>query len=210
MQEESAYGLWSLVIINSFVFVFFVFSFTKPKTKRDWRSLGVYSAFIVAMFTEMYGFPLTIYLLAGWLQRQFPETDLLSHDSGHLWHTLLGFEGNPHFDALHILSTVIVVAGFLLLASSWRVLHESAMRGGLATQGIYARVRHPQYLALLLIMFGFLLQWPTLITLIMFPVMVYIYVRLARSEEADMLQAFGAEYRAYVDRTPAFLPRWSA
>ena len=102
MNNESAYGLWSLVIINSGIFIFFAFSFAKPQSKRDWRSLGVYSAFIVALFTEMYGFPLSIYFLSGWLAERYPGVNFLSHDNGHLWHTILGFEGNPHFDPLHI------------------------------------------------------------------------------------------------------------
>jgi len=207
MSGESAYGLWSLVIINSAIFIFFAFSFTRPKTKIGWRSLGVYSAFIVALFTEMYGFPLTIYLLSGWLQRQFPETDILSHESGHLWHTLLGWEMNPHLDPLHILSNVLIVVGFLMLASAWRVLHAAQLRHELATEGIYARIRHPQYAALILIMFGFLLQWPTLPTLVMFPILVYVYVRLARQEEAIVLEEFGEQYRAYLAVTPAFIPR---
>ena len=210
MHGDSAYGLWSLVIINSAVFIFFAFSFTKPKTKIDWRSFGAYSAFIVALFTEMYGFPLTIYLLSGWLQSQFPETDILSHNSGHLWHTLLGWEIDPHFDPLHILSNVLIVVGFLILAAAWRVLHAAQVRDELATDGIYARIRHPQYAAFILIMFGFLLQWPTLPTLVMFPILVYIYVRLARAEEAAALDDFGEQYRAYMAVTPAFIPRWSA
>lgn len=94
---ESAYGLWSLVFINSAIFIMFAFSFFKPATARDWRSFGAFSAFIVALFVEMYGFPLTIYLLSGWLQARFPNLDLLSHESGHLWSTLLGDQGNPHF-----------------------------------------------------------------------------------------------------------------
>jgi hypothetical protein len=99
-----AYGLWGLVIINTAVFVIFAFSFTKPKTSRDWRSFGAFSAFIVALFTEMYGFPLTIYLLSGWLTRTYPGIDPFSHDAGHLWSTLFGMHGDPHWNVLHLLS----------------------------------------------------------------------------------------------------------
>ena len=98
MTDAPAYGLWSLVVINSLVFIIFAFSFSKPRTERDWRSFSAFSAFIVALFVEMYGFPLTIYLLSGWLVRRYPEVDFLSHDAGHLWNTLLGWKVNPHFD----------------------------------------------------------------------------------------------------------------
>jgi hypothetical protein len=67
-----AYGLWSLVLINSLVFIIFAFSFAKPQSKRDWRSFGAFSAFIVSLFSEMYGYPLTIYMLSGWLQSRYP------------------------------------------------------------------------------------------------------------------------------------------
>lgn len=202
------YGLWSLVIINSAVFILFAFSFTKPRSPRDWRSLGAFSAFLVALFTEMYGFPLTIYLLSGWLQSRFPQTNLFSHEAGHLWNMLFGRDINPHFDPLHILSNLVIFGGFLMLASAWRVLDASQRRGDLAVDGLYARMRHPQYAAFILIMFGFLLQWPTLPTLIMFPILVYIYVRLARREEQMALEEFGDRYRRYMARTPGFKPSW--
>lgn len=207
MEAANGYGLWSLVIVNSVIFIFFAYSFTRPKTRTDWRGLGVYSAFIVALFTEMYGFPLTIYVLSGWLQRRFPGTDVFSHETGHLWHTLLGWEMSPHLDPLHIVSNIVIVSGILMLAGAWRVLYAAQRTGELATEGIYARLRHPQYSAFIFITFGFLLQWPTLLTLIMFPILVYVYVRLARSEEAAMQAAFGERYRSYAERTPAFIPR---
>jgi methanethiol S-methyltransferase len=202
-----AYGLWGLVIINTAVFVIFAFSFTKPKRSRDWRSFGGFSAFIVALFTEMYGFPLTIYLLSGWLTRAYPGIDPFSHDAGHLWSTLLGLHGDPHFSALHILSIVAIFGGFILLSAAWKVLYDAQSRHTLATTGVYEYVRHPQYIGFIVIMFGFLLQWPTFLTLLMFPVLVVMYVRLARMEEREALREFGGEYRAYMQRVPAFLPR---
>jgi protein-S-isoprenylcysteine O-methyltransferase Ste14 len=206
-DASSAYGLWSLVIINSLVFIIFAFSFVKPKTGRDWRSFSAFSAFIVALFAEMYGFPLTIYLLSGWLQSRYPGVDFLSHDAGHLWHTLFGLKGDPHFDLLHMLSIVFIGGGFILLSSAWRVLYAAQREHRLAITGAYARMRHPQYVAFVLIMFGFLLQWPTILTLLMFPVLVWMYVRLARREERDAAQEFGDAYLEYARKTPAFFPK---
>jgi protein-S-isoprenylcysteine O-methyltransferase Ste14 len=208
MDEGSAYGLWSLVIINSLVFILFAFSFTRPRTTRDWRSLGAFSAFIVALFAEMYGFPLTIYLLSGWLARQYPAVDLFSHETGHLWHTLLGMKSHAHVDPLHIFSEVLIFGGFFLLAASWEVLYRAQRTKTLASTGPYARMRHPQYAAFIVIMLGFLLQWPTIPTLLMFPILVAMYVRLAHKEEAEVRAAFGEAYARYAAETPAFFPRW--
>ncbi len=205
--HATAYGLWSLVLLNSAVFILFAFSFFKPKTKRDWRSFGAFSGFVVALFVEMYGFPLTIYLLSGWLARRLPGADLLSHDAGHLWYSLLGWQGDPHGNPIHILSNVLIFGGFILLSSAWRVLYTAQRAGKLATTGVYAHVRHPQYVAFIVIMLGFLLQWPTLVTLLMFPVLVAMYIRLARREERDVRAELGAAWESYAAKTPAFIPR---
>lgn len=210
MSENDAYGLWSLVVIHSAIFIFFAFSFTKPKVATDWRSLGAFSAFIVALFTEMYGFPLTIYFMSGWLESRYPGVDFFSHNNGHLLHQLLGFEGDPHFDPLHIASNILIVLGFFLLASAWNVLHRAQQLGEMARTGWYARVRHPQYLAFIMIMFGFLLQWPTIPTLVMFPILVYVYIGLAKREEQIAIDEFGDEYTSYQRETPAFIPNFTS
>ena len=202
-----AYGLWSLVIINSAVFIIFAFSFFKPRTKRDWRTFGGFSAFIVALFVEMYGFPLTIYLLSGWLTRTFPGANPLDHDFGHLWYTLLGLKGDPHLNPIHLASNLFIIAGFFLMFASWSVLYNAQSGRTMATAGPYRYVRHPQYIAFIAIMFGFLLQWPTLVTLVMFPVLVTAYVRLAKREESEVRAEFGRQWDDYAARTPRFFPR---
>lgn len=205
--DAPAYGLWPLVVLNTAIFVIFAFSFTKPRTARDWRSFGAFSAFLVALFTEMYGFPLTIYLLSGWLTSNYPGIDLLSHNSGHLLQTLLGWQGDPHFSPLHLLSDGLIVAGFILIGAAWEVLYKAQRTQQVAMSGPYAFVRHPQYIGFVVIMLGFLIQWPTLITLIMFPILVTMYIRLARREEREALVEFGEAYAQYAARTPAFWPR---
>ena len=126
-NEPPAYGLWWLVALNTAVFILFASSFYRPRTARDWRSFGAFSAFLVALFTEMYGFPLTLYLLSGWLQRRFPGLDLLTHNNGHLWQTLLGWKGDPHLSPLHLLSNLGIAAGFILLSSAWPVLYQACL-----------------------------------------------------------------------------------
>jgi methanethiol S-methyltransferase len=206
-DDMPAYGLWSLVIINSAIFIFFAFTFFKPQTKRDWRSFGAFSAFLIALFTEMYGFPLTIYLLSGWLQAKYPGVDWFSHDAGHLLEMMFGWKTNPHAGPFHLLSFAFIGGGFILISVAWKVLFDAQQRHELATTGVYARVRHPQYVGFILLLVGFLLQWPTLLTLAMFPVLVFMYVRLARSEEHDAIREFGDRYRTYMAQVPGFIPR---
>src|SRR6516162_7153336 len=197
MSNESGFGLWSLVVANSVISILFAYRFFNPGTDRDWRSFGAFSAFLIALFTEMYGFPLTIYLLSGWLQSHYPGIDWFAHDSGHLLEMLFGWKGNPHFGPFHILSFVFIGGGFILISAAWKVLYEAQQRRVLATTGPYSYVRHPQYVGFVLVMFGFLLQWPTILTLAMFPFLTVMYVKLAHTEEQDARAEFGEGYERY-------------
>ena len=207
MDNISEYGLWGIVITHSLFILFLVFCFFRPQTRRDWRTFGAFSAFVIALFTEMYGFPLTIYLLSGWLSSRFPAIDWLSHDAGHLLINIIGWEGDPHFGLFHLVSEMMVIGGLVLLAFSWKVLYRAQQDHRIAMTGPYARMRHPQYSAFMIIMVGYLIQWPTLITLAMFPVLVFIYIRLARREERQAFAEFGEQYTRYAENTPRFFPK---
>ena len=208
MDLSTSYGLWPLVILNSAIFIIFAFSFTKPKTNLDWRGLGAFSAFVVALFVEMYGFPVTIYFLSGWLQSTFPQTDIFAHGNGHLWYSLLGFEGDPHLNPIHLIANLLIFVGFYIIYKAWKVLHAAQTERQLATTGPYALVRHPQYSGFILVMTGFLFMWPTLLTLVMFPIMVVVYIRLAKREENVIRQEFGKNYDTYAQSLPSFIPSW--
>lgn len=205
-MDDFGYGLWPLVVINTAVILIFAASFFHPRSGRDWRAFGIFSAFIVALFTEMYGVPLTVYLLSSWLGSSFLGLDL-THDGGHLWAGLIGWEGDPHLSPFHLASYVFIGGGFVLMATAWRHLYAAQAEDRLATDGPYARLRHPQYLGFILIMVGFLLQWPTLPTLLMFPALLVVYRALAIREEREVRTRFGATWDAYAALTPRFIPR---
>jgi protein-S-isoprenylcysteine O-methyltransferase Ste14 len=206
MEADASYGLWPLVVLNTVLFIVFAASFFHPKTGRDWRAMGAFSAFLLALFTEMYGVPLTVYLLSGWLGNQIPALRA-THSGGHLWNDLIGWTGDPHLSPFHLASYAFIGGGFWLIAAAWRVLFTAARAGQLATTGPYRWVRHPQYDGFLIIMIGFLLQWPTIPTLILFPVLAFMYMRLAASEDREVARVFGREWERYAAVTPGFIPR---
>lgn len=201
--SDYAYGMWGIVIFQTALFIWFLFSFAKPESKTDWRSLGLFSGFLVALFVEMYGFPLTIYLLLSWLGSRYPVPHPFSHENGHLLGIFFGI-GKGHGSLLHILSNVLIFGGILVVAAGWKRIHEA--KGGLVTEGPYAYVRHPQYSGFILVILGFLVQWPTFITLFMAPILIVRYVLLARKEERTMVKEFGESYLRYAETTPRFVP----
>lgn len=201
---EYAYGNWLIVIALSGLFLWFTYDAFKPKSRIDWRSFGAFSAFIIALFAEMYGFPLTIYLLTSWLGNKFPQINF-SHNSGHLWEDLIGNTGDPHFSILHILSYILIIGGLILISASWKILYQATKTHTIAKSGPYRYIRHPQYVGFVVIILGFLMQWPTLPTLIMAPILTLMYVRLAFKEEKEVLKSH-PQYKSYIKNTPAFLP----
>ena len=203
-----AYGMWTVVIFNVILFLFFVLSFIKPKTNIEWRSMGAFAAFIVALFTEMYGFPLTIYFLSSWMGKSYPVLNPFSHSHGHLWLVLLGLaDSKIAMTVLHILTNVMIFYGLYIMQNGWILIH-AAKGKHLVTDGIYAHVRHPQYSGLFLITLGFLIQWPSILTIIMWPILIFTYYRLAMKEERDVEAIFGKQYEEYRKKVPAFVPKW--
>ena len=204
------YGMWIVVAFNVGLFLFFVLSFLAPSGRAEWRNMGVVVAFLVALFSEMYGFPLTIYLLTAWLGDAYPVLDPFSHKLGHLWVVVLG-GSNLAWALVMGLSLTLMFAGYLLLSKGWRQVHGAHEK--MVTDGLYVFVRHPQYTGLFLLIAGFLVQWPTLLTALMTPVLIVAYVRLAGQEERVMNERFGDLYTRYATQTRRFFPpmrKWVA
>src|SRR3990167_10305601 len=118
------YGNWIMVALNFFIFVTFLKSVFKPRTKIDWQTFRIFSAFLAALFAEMYGFPLTIYLFTSFFGNKFFNLDF-SHDSGHILNKILGIGGDPHFNWLHLVSNGFIIGGLILIASASKDLYKS-------------------------------------------------------------------------------------
>lgn len=198
-----AYGFWGSVVLNILIFGIFTLAAFKPATKRDWRTLGAFVAFMVALFTEMFGFPLTIYFLTSILGSKYPVIDPFTHLNGHLWVALAG-GSTVLYSILHPLSELFILGGLVVIAIGWKGIHSG--NGQLVTDGIYKYMRHPQYSGFALMIIGFLIQWPTIITLVMAPILLTMYAKLAKKEEMKMVELFGEEYVEYRKRVPAFTP----
>ena len=203
-----AYGFWTMVLFSVLLTLSIVFSYVKPKNKFEWRSMGAFIGFIVALFTEMYGIPLTIYFLTGWLGSKYPVLDPFSHSSGYLVLVFLGLSHSAWAMAiLHIITNAVIFFGFYIVYKGWQQIH-AAKEDELVTDGIYKYIRHPQYVGMWLVTVGFLIQWPTFITLIvMWPVLMILYHSLSKREERQLLDKFGNKFERYKTKVPAYIPR---
>jgi len=188
------YGFWLPVVVNVLFFALFL-AFIPFKRKTSRLPASLYLAFMVALFTEMYGFPLTIFILTWY----FGYSNPLTHESGHLL-----YPGEGMASPLHLLSNLMIIGGILLVMLGWKSIHGA--RAQLVTTGLYQFTRHPQYLGILLVTSGLLLQWLTIPTAVMWPILAYLYYRLARMEERAMEESFGNRYREYKRKVPMFIP----
>lgn len=194
-------GVWGLAIIVTVIVSWLMYRYLAPKSWKEWTRAGVLQAFIIAFYAEMYGFPLTIYFLA-----RFFGLDVASNEGGNLWTQLFGTPV-AHLVAM-VIGYAIVFSGATLVADGWRRIHRARREQRLVTDGVYARMRHPQYTGLFLIVFGEgVVHWPTIVSVAAFPIIVIAYTVLARKEERQMLEQFGDEYREYQRRVPMFIPR---
>lgn len=199
MGDQQWYGQWGMVLITVTIFGWLVFRFLRPQRKREWRNTGILGAFLIALYAEMYGFPLTIYILSSVFGIDIPFT----HLEGHLWSSLLGL-GEAGAMIEMIIGDLVMIIGIVLVVAGWRKIYYA--KDTVATDGIYKYMRHPQYTGIILITAGTLVHWPTLITILMWPILLMAYYFLAEKEEKEMALKFGQSYIEYKNQVPMFFP----
>jgi protein-S-isoprenylcysteine O-methyltransferase Ste14 len=208
---QIGYFNWWLVAAYIVLVGIFLYGLLQPRRKSEWRSAGAAQAWVIALYAEMYGLPLTAYLAMGWLGRS--RSDAETHMNGHLWPVFLGFEDTDLIYAqfwFTLIGQTMVLVGAILAIVGWRQLHRAAKQGEMATGGLYRFIRHPQYTGFFLFLIGSVINWPTLPTLLTLPLIAWVYWRLARQEEQDAIRQFGDAYRDYMKGTGRFLPKMAS
>lgn len=200
------YGNWIYVALGTAIFGAFTIGLLRPRRKKDWKGAGILQAFLISLFAEMFGFPLTIFMLSSLFGGSYKKFGLFE---SHLWAYLLSKMGLMRLEsAVNLVMGISIIftgIAFVLIAWGWFQIYRA--KGRLVTTSLYNIIRHPQYLGLILIILGFNIQWPTFPTLVMAPILILMYIRLARIEERELEQEFGDPYKVYREKVPAFIPK---
>lgn len=194
-------GRWDLVALNAVLFL----AFLLPLSFRqhvEWKSMGIYTAFIVSLFVEMYGIPLTIYLSSATI---FSPIGTPPQQEAVLTFSFLGQQ--LAMNSWKIVGASISLAGMVLVIAAWLTLYRRREEKVLVTSGIYNYSRHPQYLGIILIAAGWFIHWPSILTLVMLPVLFYFYYKLTLKEEEEVMDSLEEpeKYKEYMAQTPRFI-----
>jgi protein-S-isoprenylcysteine O-methyltransferase Ste14 len=204
-EVDPWYGNWPVVLTSSIFFLLFFYFLTRPRRPKEWKGAGLAAAFFISLFTEMFGIPLTIYLLAPFLG---VDPRFFGMYESHLWAYLLSRSGIMSLKSgvflVMLVSTALLILGFILLAWGWKQVYRGG--GRLVATGLYGKFRHPQYAGLILMVIAFLIMWPTILTILLAPFLIGRYILLAREEDRELEKEFGEHFRRYREAVPAFLP----
>ncbi|RZN62227.1 MAG: isoprenylcysteine carboxylmethyltransferase family protein [Methanonatronarchaeia archaeon] len=194
-------GRWDLVLLNVAIFLAFLLPLSFRR-RIEWKSMGIYAAFIVSLFVEMYGVPLTVYLSSAAVFSPGgapPAQEVLFS------FTILGQSLSMTF--WKVVGALISIVGMAVVVLGWVTLYRNRQNKELVTTGIYRYSRHPQYLGIILIAVGWFIHWPSLLTLAMLPVLVYFYYKLTVDEEKEVMKSLDNPelYEKYMQVTPRFI-----
>lgn len=188
-------GQWHIVVYN----ILFFLSFSIPlayRRKINWSEYGLVVAFFVSLFVEMYGVPFTLLFFSNYFHSNIPMAP-------HVYtFSFFGVRLGMNFGMAY--GGVIMTIGMLVVVSGWITLYRNIKKTKLVTSGIYAYSRHPQYLGFLMIIIGWCIGWPTIMSIVFTCILTFMYIRVCWKEEKEVSQQI-PEYQNYKQSVPFFV-----
>lgn len=186
---------WHIVILNIIMFISFLIPLSFRR-KINWKEYGLVTAFFVSLFIEMYGIPLTIFFVSKSVYSTYIQTAPIVYDF-----RFLGVD--IAMDMAMLYASILMIIGTVFILVAWITLYKKIKTEELVTTGIYTYSRHPQYLGFILIILGWFVGWPTVLTAIFIPILLYKYVKVCTVEEKEL--AHIKKYQNYKKQVPFFI-----